>query len=468
MIGLARLFGTDGVRGVANRELTPEIAYSLGRNGAYILMRKSEKARPRVVVGRDTRASGSMLEAALVAGITSVGADVLLVGVIPTPGVAYLTRAWGADAGVMISASHNPVEDNGIKFFSRDGYKLLDAVEEEIENLMLKEQDPADIWGTFRLPRNDGLPRPQAGDIGRVYYRPDGVGAYCQFLAGTVAGDFAGLEVVVDCGNGAAWEVAPRVLQQLGASVKVLNDTPNGININVGCGSTNPEVVAEAVLEYGAAVGLAHDGDADRVIAVDEKGQIVDGDHILAICGLHLLRRGRLTHNRIAATVYSNLGLKAAMQAAGGDVTITPNGDRYVLEAMRREGLTLGGEQSGHIIFLEHNTTGDGVLTAVQLLSIMQQESRPLSELAGQLIKFPQILRNVRVTDKAAWKDNPRIKAAIETAEVNLGPEGRVLVRASGTEPVIRVMVEGPEKATVERAAETVVAAIKAELGVGQ
>ena len=458
---MTRLFGTDGVRGVANQALTPELAYALGRYGAYVLLQKSAVERPRVLVGRDTRISGQMLEAALTAGINSVGADVLQVGVLPTPGVAYLTKAWGADCGVMISASHNPVADNGIKFFSRDGFKLLDDVEDEIE-AVISDAAPG---GRLCLSPKDGLPRPTGKDVGRVVVRTDAIECYTEFLKQTISSDLTGLKVVVDCGYGAAYQVTPRVLRDLGATVISLHDRPDGININMGCGSTHPQAVAAAVKEHKADVGLAHDGDADRLIAIDEQGQVIDGDYIMVICGLHLLGQGKLAQNRVAVTVYSNLGVRAALRAAGGDVVITANGDRYVLEAMQKQGLNLGGEQSGHIIFLDHNTTGDGVLTSLQLLAVLQEAAQPLSVLAKQLKKYPQLLRNVPVTNKHDWEKNESIRKAISTATERLGDSGRIFVRASGTEPLIRVMAEGPEVAVVEEAVNAVAQVIDSELG---
>ncbi|HHV94680.1 MAG TPA: phosphoglucosamine mutase [Firmicutes bacterium] len=459
---MAVLFGTDGVRGVANRELTPELAYTLGRCGAYVLLRECRAQRPRVLVGRDTRVSGQMLEAALTAGLTSMGADVVLLGILPTPGVAYLTRTWQADAGVMISASHNPIEDNGIKFFSGDGFKLPDEVEEEIEKVIFQAAPD----GMLSLKSEDGLPRPVGKDVGRVEASSEALDAYVEFLKGTISTDLTGLKVVVDCGHGAAYQVSPRVLRELGAEVISLCDEPDGTRINVKCGSTNPEIVAAAVKEYKADLGIAHDGDADRVIAVDEQGRIVDGDYIMVICGLDLLEQGMLAANRIAVTVYSNLGVRAALQAAGGDVVVTPNGDRYVLEAMRQQGLNLGGEQSGHVIFLDHNTTGDGVLTALQLMKVMRKKGQPLSVLAEQLQKYPQVLRNVKVANKEAWEQNGRIKDAISAAEQQLGDQGRIFVRASGTEPLIRVMAEGPDHQLVEQVVAQVAEIIAAELGV--
>ncbi|NMB46974.1 MAG: phosphoglucosamine mutase [Firmicutes bacterium] len=458
---MTRLFGTDGVRGVANQKLTPELAYALGRYGAYVLLNKAPRERPRVLVGRDTRISGEMLEAGLTAGLTSVGADVLQVGVLPTPGVAYLTKSWGADAGVMISASHNPAADNGIKFFSRDGFKLLDSVEDEIE-AVINDKVPN---GKLSLLPEDGLPRPTGKDVGRVYVQADAVDAYVEFLKNTITADLSGLKVVVDCSHGAAYRVTPRVLRDLGATVISLFDQPNGTNINVACGSTHLEAITAAVKEYGADVGLAHDGDADRIIAVDEQGKIIDGDYIMVICGLHLLEQGKLAQKRIAVTVYSNLGVRAALHSAGGEVVVTANGDRYVLEAMQKQGLNLGGEQSGHIIFLDHNTTGDGVLTSLQLLAVMRERSQPLSVLAQQLKKYPQALRNVPVTDKHGWGANHRIKGAISAATEQLGDNGRIFVRASGTEPLIRVMAEGADSGMVNEVVNGVAKTIEAELG---
>ena len=466
---MTRLFGTDGVRGIANEVLTPELAYALGRYGASVLLKDSSSSRPRVLVGRDTRISGQMLEAALTAGITSVGADVLQLGVIPTPGLAYLTRAWQGDAGVMISASHNPAPDNGIKFFSRHGFKLEDDVEDEIEALILSAANGSGLFtGREQLLSgswSDGVLRPTGKDVGRVEARNDATLAYGEFLKGTIALSLAGLKVVVDSGHGAAYQVTPTILQELGATVISCYDEPDGLNINVGCGSTHPEALATAVVYHGADIGLAHDGDADRLIVVDEQGNVLDGDYILTICGLHLLRQGRLAHNRLAVTVYSNLGVRAAFRNAGGDVVVTPNGDRYVLEAMRGGGLNLGGEQSGHIIFLDHNTTGDGVLTALQLLAVMQAESKPLSVLASQLQKYPQVLINVPVRDKRDWEENKSIQVAIAAATERLGEHGRIFVRASGTEPLIRVMVEGPSQKTVCHIAEDVAETIKMEIG---
>lgn len=444
---MGRLFGTDGVRGVANKDLTPELAFVLGQAGATVLAQQEK--RPTILIGKDTRISGDMLEAALVAGITSVGADVVLLGVIPTPGVAYLTRELEADAGIMISASHNPVADNGIKFFAHTGFKLPDEVEDEIEALI----------------NSKAIARPIGVDVGRVIHKADAVKLYIDHVLSTVKLDLSGMHIALDCANGAASHVTPAVLTALGAKVSVIHHEPNGLNINEQCGSTYPEEIKNYVKQVGADVGITHDGDADRVLAVDEQGNLVDGDHILAICGLHMLEEGCLQNKKIAATVYSNGGLTQAMHRAGGDLVITPNGDRYVLEAMLAEGLSLGGEKSGHVIFLDYNTTGDGVITALQLLTVLVKKQKPLSQLAQVMLEFPQILENIRVRSKDGWDENLRIQAAIKDAEMQLGEEGRVFVRASGTESLIRVMGEHPDHELLERALQPVVAAVKTEQG---
>ena len=435
---LAKLFGTDGIRGVANLDLTPELALKIGRAAALVLAKERNDKRPQVLIGRDTRASGQMLEGALIAGLNSAGVDVLLAGVIPTPGVAFLTRKLQLLAGGVISASHNPIEDNGIKFFDGRGLKPPDDKEEEIEKLI----------------ERDDFPRPVAGEVGRVYSLDNAVELYVDFLVDSVHEDLSGLRVVLDCAHGAAYQVAPMVLERLGAEVIVLNNRPSGVNINVDCGSTHPDLVRRVVLQEGADVGLSHDGDADRVIACDELGNIVDGDHILAMCGLDLLHRGRLPGKAIAATVYSNLALRDLFAKAGGSVVITKAGDRHVLEAMQANGLILGGEQSGHIIFLEQNTTGDGILTALNVLALMKRQQAPLSELARVMQPYPQILVNVRVKNKEAFQGNVAIAERIREAEERLGPSGRLLVRPSGTEPVIRVMGEGPEEELVKDVVE--------------
>jgi phosphoglucosamine mutase len=445
---MGKLFGTDGVRGVANTELTPELAFRLGRAGASLFTEQDKQ--PTLVIGRDTRISGEMLEAALIAGICSAGGNVITVGVVPTPAVAYLTRILGADAGIVISASHNPAADNGIKFFCGDGYKLPDAVEERLERLVLSE--------------NDEIPRPTGSGVGTVMRKPEALDMYIDYVTTTTQQDFRKLKIVIDCAHGAAYEVAPRAFRRLGANVIVLNAKPNGTNINVECGSTHPEALQKAVVEHGAHVGIAHDGDADRLIAVDEKGNIVDGDFILAICGMHMMKKGVLKEDTLVATVMSNLGLHLAFKNAGGKIITTQVGDRYVLEAMREHKLSLGGEQSGHIIFLDHNTTGDGIITAIQLVSAVKETGKSLSELAGVMSRLPQVLVNVRVKDKTGWDQNLAIKAVITDVETQLGDNGRVLVRPSGTEPLIRVMAEGPDEVELKSLVEKIINVVKEEL----
>lgn len=454
------LFGTDGVRGVANDGLTPELAFRLGRCGAAVLAANGEADRrgSPVILGRDTRRSGDLLEAALAAGVASAGLDVLRVGVVPTPGVAYLTRTLGAAFGVMISASHNPAEDNGIKFFTADGFKLPDEVETRIEDLM---------GGPGRLSFDpaDGLPRPVAAGVGRIYSGEEQARAYARLLEEAAGVSLAGLRLVVDCAHGAAYRLAPQVLRRLGADVITLCDAPDGMNINVGCGSTSPEEMQGAVKRFGADAGLAYDGDGDRVIMADEQGGLVDGDAILAICARHLAAQGRLRNRAVAATVYSNLGLKRTLEAAGVAVVETAPGDRYVLEAMLARDLVLGGEQSGHVIFLEHNTTGDGLLTALQVLRVMRETGQPLSKLAAQMPRVPQILTKVAVRDKGAFAHNSRIQEVIQEEQAQLGAEGRLLVRPSGTEPVIRIMGEGLDSARIRSAVDRIASVVEAELG---
>ncbi|MBD0384208.1 phosphoglucosamine mutase [Paenibacillus sedimenti] len=447
---MGRYFGTDGVRGIANQELTPELAYKLGRAGAYLLTKK--KARAAIVVGKDTRISGDLLETALIAGILSVGANVIRVGVISTPGVAYLTRTLLADAGVMISASHNPVADNGIKFFGGDGFKLIDEIEEQIEDLMDQPEDQ--------------LPRPVGAEVGRVFVREDASELYVKFLQTTTRERLNGMKVVLDCANGAAAAIAPAVFQAIGANVIPLAAEPNGININAECGSTHPNALQDAVVREGAQLGLAFDGDADRLIAVDEKGELVDGDYIAAILARSLLDDGKLDHSTVVTTVMSNVGFFKAMKSLNINLVQTAVGDRYVMEAMRDGGYVLGGEQSGHIIMLHHNTTGDGILTAVQLAGALVKTGQPLSELRTIMRSYPQLLVNVPVESKQDWDSNANIKLAIEGVQASLGDEGRVLVRPSGTEPLIRVMVEGPDAGQLEEYAERIAAVIRSEIGV--
>lgn len=444
-------FGTDGVRGVANSELSPELAFKLGRFGGYVLAQHTEAEKPRVLVGRDTRISGRMLEYALVAGLLSTGAEVLRLGVISTPGVAYLTRQQNATAGIMISASHNPAEDNGIKFFGADGFKLDDEQEAEIEELINSEVDE--------------LPRPSAEGLGSAEEYKESVLKYIQYLKQTITGDLSGIRVVLDAANGATSPILNRLFADLETDFFVIGDSPNGLNINDGVGSTHPETVAATVLEKEADVGLAFDGDGDRVIAVDEKGNIIDGDKILYICGKYLNEKGQLKNSTIVSTVMSNLGFYHAIEDIGVKSVQTQVGDRFVVEEMRKEGYNLGGEQSGHIIFLDHSTTGDGLLTGIQLLKIIKESGKTLSELASEVQTFPQRLINVRVTDKDAVMKHPRVQEVIAEVEAEMGTEGRVLVRASGTEPLLRVMTEASTKEKCDEYCERIANVVREEFG---
>ena len=444
---MARLFGTDGVRGLANAELTPELAFKMGRAATDYFGK--EHKRPVFYIGRDTRISGHMLEAALAAGICSAGGEAVLLGVVPTPAVAYLTKKHGAQAGVVISASHNPYPDNGIKFFAGTGYKLPDVVEDELEKLITADSDT--------------MPRPTADGVGFISYKHDLLQEYITYAVGTVDGSLSGLKIVVDCANGAAYEAAPAAFRALGAEVIVLNDKPDGININAGCGSTHLEQLQAAVVQNKADIGLAHDGDADRCLAVDENGEAIDGDQIMLICALEMLRNNTLAEKTLVATVMSNLGLHQAMKNAGGNVMVTPVGDRYVLEAMLKDNLVLGGEQSGHIIFSQYSTTGDGLITALKLAFALKQSGKKMSQLAKVMTRFPQLLVNIRVASKQGWEDNARIAAAIKAGEMELGDNGRILVRPSGTEPLIRVMAEGPDLADLERIVNAIADVVKEE-----
>lgn len=441
---MGRLFGTDGVRGVANSQLTCDLAFRLGQAGAYVLSK--EHPHPRIVIGKDTRISGDMLEAALIAGICSVGADVLRVGVLPTPGIALLTRTLDVSAGVVISASHNPVQDNGIKFFASTGYKLPDAIEDEIEIIVLNEEKPWEV--------------PIGGEVGRVIEITDAGRRYMDFLKGAV-GRLDGIKVVLDCANGAAAYVGPTVLQEVGVEVIPICNTPDGVNINASCGSTHPEQLQRAVLKYGADLGLAVDGDADRLIVVDEKGNILDGDFIMLICALAKKAKGTLDQNAVVLTVMSNLGLHLALKDAGITIFETQVGDRYVMEELLRTGAKLGGEQSGHIIFLDQNTTGDGLLTAFQLLDVVKQRKLPLSQIASQMQRLPQVLLNATVQNKDRLMQDERVLEKVKQAELVLGGRGRVLVRPSGTEQLIRVMVEGPDQHKLKELAQGVIDIIK-------
>jgi len=449
-----KLFGTDGVRGIANKHpMTTEVAMRLGRAAAYVF--KHDDRRSRIVIGKDTRLSGYMIENALAAGICSMGVDVLLVGPLPTPGIAFITASMRADAGVVISASHNPYQDNGIKFFARDGFKLPDDLEMKIEALLYSEQI-------------DSL-RPTAEEVGKAFRVEDAIGRYIVFLKNTFPRelDLSGLKIVLDCAHGAAYRVAPAVLEELGAQVFAYGVKPDGTNINAGCGSTCPEVISKAVLEHGADLGIALDGDADRCIFVDEHGNEVDGDHIMAICGIDLLQRDALKQNTIVATVMSNMGLDIALNKAGGKVIKTDVGDRYVVEEMRRNDYCFGGEQSGHIVFLEHNTTGDGIISALQVLAILQKSGKSLSELASVMQSLPQVLVNVRVRERLSLDQLPDVRAMIEAVESRLGDTGRVLIRYSGTEPLMRIMLEGQDQDEITGMANQIAELVKSSIGEG-
>ncbi|MCE1225557.1 MAG: phosphoglucosamine mutase [Geobacteraceae bacterium] len=450
---MKKLFGTDGVRGVANiHPMTTETAMQLGRAAAYVFKNTHGK-RHRIVIGKDTRISGYMLESALVAGICSMGVDVLLVGPLPTPGIANITKSMRADAGVVISASHNPFQDNGIKFFSADGYKLPDEIELKMEKLL----DSKKI---------DAL-RPTADEVGKAFRIDDAAGRYIVFLKNTFPQDLdlTGMKIVLDCGNGAAYKVAPAVFAELGAEVIPLGVKPNGTNINAGCGSLHPEVISEAVKQHRADIGIALDGDADRVIVCDEFGNEVNGDQIMAICATDMIARKQLKKKTLVATVMSNMGLDIALRKVGGKIIKTAVGDRYVVEEMRKGGYNLGGEQSGHLIFLDNNTTGDGVLAALQLLAVMRRQEKPLSELAEVMIPLPQVLVNVRVRERQDIMTIPAVAAAIRGVEEKLGNEGRVLIRYSGTEPLLRIMLEGQDKYEITDWANEVADLVRHHIG---
>ena len=448
---MGKYFGTDGVRGEANVELTPELAFKLGRFGGYVLSQHEEET-PLVFVGRDTRISGEMLEHALIAGLLSVGIRVYKLGVIATPGVAYLVRTEKASAGVMISASHNPALDNGIKFFGGDGFKLDDDRELEIEALL----DAAE----------DTLPRPSAQGLGTVMEYPEGLRKYQEFLVSTGV-QLEGMHVVLDTANGAASTSARQIFADLGAHLTVIGENPDGLNINDGVGSTHPEHLQEKVKEVGAAIGLAFDGDSDRLIAVDENGEIVDGDKIMYIIGSYLSSKGLLEKNTIVTTVMSNLGFHKALDAKGIQKEITAVGDRYVVEEMRKSGYNLGGEQSGHVVIMDYNTTGDGQLTGVQLTKIMQETGKKLSELAAEVTIYPQKLVNIRVENSMKDKamEVPAIRVIIEKMEAEMAGNGRILVRPSGTEPLLRVMAEAPTHEEVDYYVDTIAAVVQAEIG---
>lgn len=449
---MRKLFGTDGIRGVANIEpMTGEMAMRLGRAAAYIF--KNKTGRHRIVIGKDTRLSGYMLESALTSGICSMGVDVLLIGPLPTPGIAFITRALRADAGVVISASHNPYEDNGIKFFSEDGFKLPDDLELEIEKLIFSG-------------KIDSI-RPTAKDMGKAYRINDAEGRYIEFAKNSIPKgmDFEGVKIVLDCANGAAYKVAPMMLRELGAEVAAIGVEPSGMNINDGCGSLYPKKLQELVLEKKADIGIAYDGDADRAIFSDELGREVNGDQIMAMCAIEMKKQGRLKNNILVTTVMSNMGLDIAMKEAGINVIKTKVGDRYVLEEMVKKDCNLGGEQSGHIIHLDYNTTGDGVVTTLQILALMNNTKKRLSELSSCMTIFPQVLLNVRVKEKKEFSSIPEVSKAIKDCEDKLKDRGRILVRYSGTEPLARVMIEGENEGKIKTMAEEIAGTIKEAIG---
>lgn len=432
--------------------LLPEMAYRLGR-AATIYFGKESEEQPLIIIGRDTRISGEMFESALTAGICSAGGRAMLAGIIPTPAIAYLARKHKAKAGIVISASHNPFHDNGIKFFGGDGYKLPDAVEDELEAIV------------HQLETDDNYPRPTAEHIGHIEYRTDLLNQYMEFVLSTCKERFDGVKVVLDCANGAAYEAMPKILRRLGANVKVIHALPNGTNINDGCGSTHLESLQKAVLENGADFGIAHDGDADRCLCVDEKGQVIDGDHILVMCAMDMMKEGKLPYNTVVTTVMANIGFHQAIKKAGGRAEITKVGDRYVLENMLKNGYKIGGEQSGHIIFTDYSTTGDGLITALQVLSSLKRSGRKASDLTALMTTYPQLLVNVKVATKEGWETNEAIKKAIAEGDKELGENGRILVRPSGTEPLIRVMAEGPDQAQLDRICHAIADVVKKEQG---
>lgn len=445
---MGKLFGTDGVRGIANKDLTPELANQLAKAAAEIFIKEKKGT---VVIGKDTRISGDLLEAAMVSGFLAMGVEVITLGVIPTPAVAYATRKLKANMGVVISASHNPYEYNGIKFFNHQGFKLRDEIEEEIEGYISRNQT------TDKCPTGD--------EIGRLIEMADPEKFYGDFVASTIKGDFNGMRIAMDTAHGAAYKVAPRTFQNLGAEVFVINDQPDGKNINQNCGSTHPEVLKDVVVANQCDMGISFDGDADRLIALDEKGEVVDGDQIMAICGSDLKEKGALKKDTVVATVMSNIGLDLAFKGKDIQLEKTKVGDRYVLEKMKEEGFSLGGEQSGHLIFLDHNTTGDGLLSALKLAEIVKERKEPLSTLSAIMERFPQTLVNAKVPNeyKDSLMNNEVILEEIQKAEKILDDEGRVLVRPSGTEPLVRVMIEGKNLAQIQGFAQKIAGLIEAQ-----
>lgn len=434
---MKKLFGTDGIRGIANREpITAEVIFHIGRAGAYLF---KDRVDPKILIGRDTRISGDMLESALIAGICSMGVNVLRAGIIPTPVVAYLARAYCANCGIVISASHNPFDHNGIKYIGGDGFKFSDSEEEEIEKIYF-ENHSKDEW-------------PTKNNIGRVKELPEATDRYIDYIKNTLPPKFTlkGYKIVLDCANGASFIIAPRVFKELGAEIITINDKPSGTNINYNCGSVHPASLRKEVLRQKADLGFSYDGDADRVIAVDEKGNIVDGDQIMVICALNLIKKAQLPNKTVVTTLMSNIGFDRAIKKAGGKVIRTNIGDRYVLEMMKKVKTVLGGEQSGHIIFSQYSTTGDGLLTSLQFMKVLREEEKPLSNLATVMEKYPQIILNYEVKDNERFFKNVCIKKFIKEIEEELDGKGRIFVRASGTEPLIRILLEGEDKNKLEK-----------------
>lgn len=448
---MGKLFGTDGIRGIANKDLTPELAFNVGRAGAYILAKEN---KGKIIVGKDTRASGDMLESALTAGILSMGLDVISVGVIPTPAVAYLTRKYNALAGVVISASHNPGEYNGIKFFDSKGFKLPDEVEDEIEDIVLNKKE-LDI-------------HPIGDKIGRLIIEENGGEDYIDYLVSTTNIDLTGIKIAMDCGHGALYKIAPETIRRLGGQVVAINTEPNGMNINDNCGSTNTKMIQELVKEENADIGISFDGDGDRIIAVDELGNILDGDHILAICGSYLHKQGKLKNNTVVGTIMTNMGLDMFLKENNIDIVKTTVGDRYILEEMVRSDYVLGGEQSGHIIFLDYNTTGDGLATGLHLLEVMKATGKTMSQLNNLMSNFPQVLVNAKVKNelKYRYEENEEIMEEIKKVEEIFHGQGRVVIRPSGTEPLVRVMIEAKEDIGLYKIASELAKFIEDRIGI--
>ena len=454
-----KIFGTDGVRGTANIDpVTAETALKLGRAAAHVFSqlsghRKHAGGKPTIVIGKDTRLSGYMLENALASGVMSLGADVLLIGPLPSPGVAYATRSLRADAGIVLSASHNPYEDNGIKFFRHDGYKLDDEIEKRIEDLVFSGEIESI--------------RPTANSIGRATRIDDALGRYIEFAKTSFPRNMTleGMKIAVDCANGAAYKSTPWILRELGADLSVFHNVPNGRNINKDCGSTYPEEIQRIMKETGATVGISHDGDADRVLLCDENGEVVDGDEIMAIAAVDFLNRGQLSQNTLVSTVMSNFGLDETLERIGGKVLRTKVGDRYVIEAMMKQDLNVGGEQSGHMIFRDFTTTGDGIISALQILRVMVETGKPLSELKKCLVKYPQAQRNMRVREKRPLEELPDVLQLVSETEKDLAGAGRVLLRYSGTEPKIRLLIEGRDGDRINAQADRIAGAVKAAIG---